>query len=79
MSCSADSGTTRLVAACPSGERGSCMKKTKKVAAGELRPEYIQSDFGALVRGKYVEQLTRESNAPQVRNLRPSRSTRKHG
>jgi hypothetical protein len=55
------------------------MKKIKKVAADELRPEYKRSDFGALVRGKYTEQLKADSSAPQVQNLRPSRSTRKDG
>jgi hypothetical protein len=33
------------------------MKKAKKVAPNELRAEYKRSDFVALVRGKYIEQL----------------------
>lgn len=38
------------------------MKKARKVAAEELRSEYKRSDFGALVRGKYTEQLKANSN-----------------
>lgn len=40
------------------------MNKPKKTAApaDELRPEYKRSDFGTLVRGKYVERLAKESN-----------------
>ena len=38
------------------------MKRTKKCAVDELRPEYKRSDFGVLVRGKYVERLREMSN-----------------
>ena len=52
------------------------MKKTKKVSADELRSEYKRSDFGALVRGKYVERLRVKSNVvvldPEVAELFPN-------
>lgn len=52
------------------------MRKAKTVAADELRPEYKRSDFGALVRGKYVERLRTSSNvvviAPEVADLFPN-------
>jgi hypothetical protein len=52
------------------------MRKAKTVAADELRPEYKRSDFGALVRGKYVERLRASSNvvviAPEVADLFPN-------
>jgi hypothetical protein len=52
------------------------MRKPKKVAADDLRPEYKRSDFGALVRGKYTEQLRTRSNvvviAPEVAELFPN-------
>jgi hypothetical protein len=52
------------------------MKKAKKVATGELRPEYQRSDFPALVRGKYVERLRKSSNVivlePEVASLFPN-------
>jgi hypothetical protein len=52
------------------------MKKVKTVGADELRSEYKRSDFGALVRGKYVEQLRTSSNivmiAPEVTDLFPN-------
>jgi hypothetical protein len=42
----------------------------------ELRPEYKRSDFGALVRGKYVERLRTSSNVvvidPDVADLFPN-------
>ena len=38
------------------------MKKAKKLATDELRSEYKRSDFGALVRGKYIERLQTSSN-----------------
>ena len=38
------------------------MKKVKKRAVDELRPEYKREDFGALVRGKYAERLREKSN-----------------
>ena len=52
------------------------MKKTKKTAADELRSEYKRSDFGALVRGKYAEQLKANSNVvvvdPELAELFPN-------
>jgi hypothetical protein len=52
------------------------MRKAKAVAADELRSEYKRSDFGALVRGKYAEQLRARSNvviiAPEVAELFPN-------
>jgi hypothetical protein len=52
------------------------MKKPEKVAADELRPEYKRSDFGTLVRGKYAEQLSANSNVvvldPEVAQLFPN-------
>jgi hypothetical protein len=52
------------------------MKKAKKRAAGELRSEYKRSDFGTLVRGKYIERLKASSNVvvldPEVAKLFPN-------
>lgn len=52
------------------------MRKVKTVAAGELRSEYKRSDFGPLVRGKYIERLRASSNvvmiAPEVADLFPN-------
>ena len=52
------------------------MRKAKKPAADELRSEYKRSDFGALVRGKYVERLRTSSNVvvidPDVADLFPN-------
>jgi hypothetical protein len=52
------------------------MRKAKKPAADELRSEYERSDFGALVRGKYTEQLQTSSNVvvldPDVADLFPN-------
>jgi hypothetical protein len=52
------------------------MKKTKKLAVNELRSEYKRSDFGALVRGKYIERLQKNSNVvlldPDVADLFPN-------
>ena len=52
------------------------MRKVKTVAAGELRSEYKRSDFGPLVRGKYIERLRANSNvvmiAPEVADLFPN-------
>ena len=52
------------------------MKKAKKRAADELRPEYKRSDFGVLVRGKYVERLREKSNVvvldPRVAKFFPN-------
>lgn len=38
------------------------MKKAKRKATDELRPEYKRSDFGVLVRGKYAERISRSTN-----------------
>ncbi len=38
------------------------MKKDKPATEDGLRPEYHRSDFGELVRGKYVERLKTGSN-----------------
>ena len=50
------------------------MKKAKKV--GELRSEYSRADFGALVRGKYIERLRERSNVvvldPEIANVFPN-------
>jgi hypothetical protein len=52
------------------------MKKDKKVPADELRPEYSRSDFGTLVRGKYIERLRERSNVvvldPEIADLFPN-------
>jgi hypothetical protein len=49
------------------------MKKPRKIAKDELRPEYKRSDFGALTRGKYVERLRKSSNVvvldPEIAEL----------
>src|SRR5260370_21208116 len=58
------------------GQRGNCMRKAKKLVAGELRSEYKRSDFGTLARGKYVERLRTSSNVvvldPEVADLFPN-------
>jgi hypothetical protein len=38
------------------------MKKANPSSGDDLRPEYKRSDFGRLVRGKYVERLKKGSN-----------------
>jgi hypothetical protein len=43
------------------GKREHFMTRTSK-KPGELRSEYKRSDFGVLVRGKYVQQLQKTSN-----------------
>ena len=52
------------------------MKKVKKPAEDDARSEYKRSDFGALVRGKYVERLQASSNVvvldPEVVDLFPN-------
>jgi hypothetical protein len=52
------------------------MKNAKKLAADEVRPEYKRSDFGTLVRGKYVARLKASSNVvildPEVAELFPN-------
>jgi hypothetical protein len=52
-----------------------CMKKAKKLV-DELRPEYKRSDFGVMVRGKYVDRLRESSNVvvldPEVARVFPN-------
>ena len=52
------------------------MKKAKKVATDEIRPEYQRSDFPALVRGKYIERLRGSSNVvvlePELASVFPN-------
>jgi hypothetical protein len=52
------------------------MRKARTALADELRPEYKRSDFGPLVRGKFIEQLRTSSNvvviAPEVAELFPN-------
>jgi len=52
------------------------MKKARKVPTDEPRPEYMRADFGALVRGKYVEQIRKRSNVvvldPEVAEVFPN-------
>jgi hypothetical protein len=51
------------------------MKKAKKLV-DELRPEYKRSDFGVMVRGKYVDRLRESSNVvvldPEVARVFPN-------
>jgi hypothetical protein len=50
------------------------MKKAKKV--DELRSEYSRADFGAFVRGKYIERLREKSNVvvldPEIAKVFPN-------
>jgi hypothetical protein len=52
------------------------MKKAKKLATDEIRSEYQRSDFGTLVRGKYVARLRARSNVvvldPEIAKLFPN-------
>ncbi len=52
------------------------MKKARRPATDELRSEYRRSDFGALVRGKYIDRLREKSNVvvldPRVAELFPN-------
>lgn len=52
------------------------MKKAKGGSADTLRREYKRSDFGTLVRGKYVSRLEKSSNVivldPDVAKLFPN-------
>ena len=52
------------------------LRAAKNLAADELRSEYKRSDFGALVRGKYIERLHKSSNVvvldPEVADLFPN-------
>ena len=58
------------------GQRGRFMKKAKKLGRDQLRSEYKRSDFGDLVRGKYVDRLQTSSNVvvlePEVADLFPN-------
>ena len=71
-------GTTSSGSSALAPRRGQkcSMRKVKTVAADELRSEYKRSDFGPLVRGKYIERLRTSSNvvmiAPEVADLFPS-------
>jgi len=66
-------GVTRIIR---SKRDRDCMKKPKKLAADELRPEYKRSVFKALVRGKYVGRLQASSNVvvldPELADLFPN-------
>jgi hypothetical protein len=52
------------------------MRKAKNPSTDELRSEYKRSDFGTLVRGKYIERLQTSSNVvvldPEVADLFPN-------
>jgi hypothetical protein len=52
------------------------MKKAKKLALDDLRPEYKRSDFPILMRGKYVNRLKTSSNVvvidPELADLFPN-------
>ena len=52
------------------------MRKPKTRVPDELRSEYKRSDFGALVRGKYIKRLQTSSNVvvidPEVADLFPN-------
>jgi hypothetical protein len=54
------------------------MKKAKRKATDELRPEYTRSDFGNLVRGKYAARVAAETNVvvlePEVAKAFPNDS-----
>jgi hypothetical protein len=56
------------------------VKKAKTLASDEVRPEYRRSDFGKLVRGKYVARLQASSNVvildPKVAELFPNAAAR---
>ena len=56
--------------------RGDSMKKASRKPPDELRPEYIRSDFGTLVRGKYAQRLIEATNVivldPQVAKAFPN-------
>ena len=58
------------------GQRGNFMRKATPLASDELRSEYQRSDFGALVRGKYIRRLQTSSNVvvvdPEVADLFPN-------
>lgn len=64
---------TRLTATISSASRN---EKLRTVPTDELRPEYPRADFGAFVRGKYVEPIRERSNVvvldPEVAELFPN-------
>jgi hypothetical protein len=52
------------------------MKKRKPESDDWLRPEYKRSDFGKIIRGKYVDRIRAESNVivldPKVAKVFPN-------
>jgi hypothetical protein len=56
--------------------KGKFMKKVSKPGGNGLRSEYRRSDFGVLVRGKYVERLRKSSKVvaldPRVADISPN-------
>ena len=52
------------------------MNKAKFPSVDELRPEYKRSDFGEIVRGKYVRRIGQSTNvavlAPEVEKAFPN-------
>ena len=52
------------------------MKKAKRKATDDLRPEYDRSDFGALTRGKYAARIAKTTNVvilePEVAKAFPN-------
>jgi len=56
--------------------KGTSMKKGSRKTTDALRPEYKRSDFGTLVRGKYVARVSETSNIvvlePQVARAFPN-------
>lgn len=52
------------------------MKKARRQAPDELRPEYNRSDFDSLERGKYAARLAEETNVvvlePEVAKAFPT-------
>jgi len=52
------------------------MKKANRRSIDELRPEYKRSDFGQLVRGKYVARISTSTNVvvlePQIARAFPN-------
>jgi addiction module HigA family antidote len=52
------------------------MRKAKKPAAAQVRSEYKRSDFGPLVRGKYIHRLRASSNVVVKNPVHPGRIVR---
>jgi len=52
------------------------MKKARKKASGNLRPEYKRSDLGPLIRGKYARRVAEATNVvvldPQIAKAFPN-------